>query len=242
MRAFLNLRHGVPERMAAFCAGLERCGYAVVDGVTSKPRPGDIFVTWNRIGDGHRCAELFEARGLPVIVAENSTWGNGFMGGHWYTLARNRHNTAGMFPVGPSSRWDLLGVDPKPWRTEGETVILPQRGIGAAPTAMPRDWPAYARKKYGGRVRPHPGRDAPAVPLQDDLASAGRVVTWGSGAAVPALLWGIPVTSEQPNWIGAQDNTDAGRLEMFRRLAWAQWRIEEIAIGEPFRRLLSCES
>jgi hypothetical protein len=41
-----------------------------------------------------------------------------------------------------------------------------------------------------------------------------------------------------PNWIGAQDNTDHGRLSMFRRLAWAQWRIEEIANGDPFAWLL----
>jgi hypothetical protein len=65
------------------------------------------------------------------------------------------------------------------------------------------------------------------------------VVTWGSGAAIKALQWGIPVVSEMPDWIGEQDNTDAGRLEMFRRLAWAQWTMEEIAHGEPFARLLA---
>jgi hypothetical protein len=65
------------------------------------------------------------------------------------------------------------------------------------------------------------------------------VITWGSGAAVRALLRGIPVESHMPNWIAAQDNTDAGRLAMFRRLAWANWRLSEIADGVPFRRLLS---
>lgn len=59
-----------------------------------------------------------------------------------------------------------------------------------------------------------------------------------SGAALQALLWGIPVASEMPDWIGAQDNTDAGRLAMFRRLAWAQWTLEEISDGLPFRSLL----
>jgi hypothetical protein len=29
---------------------------------------------------------------------------------------------------------------------------------------------------------------------------------------------------------------------MFRRLAWAQWTIDEIASGEPFERLLTCTS
>jgi len=63
-------------------------------------------------------------------------------------------------------------------------------------------------------------------------------VTWGSGAAVKALTWGIHVESHMPNWIGEQDNTDAGRLEMFRRLAWAQWTLDEIEDGTAFRHLL----
>jgi hypothetical protein len=52
-------------------------------------------------------------------------------------------------------------------------------------------------------------------------------------------MWGIPVESHQPNWIAACDNTEAGRLAMFRALAHAQHTHEEIASGEPFARLLS---
>ena len=52
-------------------------------------------------------------------------------------------------------------------------------------------------------------------------------------------MWGIPALSEMPHWIGEQDNTEAGRLAMFRRLAWAQWTHEEIADGEAFARLLA---
>jgi hypothetical protein len=74
--------------------------------------------------------------------------------------------------------------------------------------------------------------------VEADLANAAKVVTWGSGAAIQALLMGIPVISEMPGWIGEQDNTDAGRLAMFRRLAWAQWRHEEIGSGEAFHWLL----
>ncbi|WP_440221841.1 hypothetical protein ACQQ2N_12155 [Dokdonella sp. MW10] len=204
------------------------------DEMPSRPKPGDIFVTWNLIRDGRYCAQRFEAAGLPVIVAENATWGNDFLGGHWYTLARSRHNTAGMFPVGDASRWDDLGVELAPWRTEGETVVLPQRGIGAPGSAMPHDWP----EKQQGRVRRHPGQFH-CTPLDVDLARAARVVTWGSGAAVKALMWGIHVESHMPNWIGEQDNTDAGRLAMFRRLAYAQWRLHEIEQGTPFARLLA---
>lgn len=224
MRALLNLRYTVPERRAAFEKGLKRIG------------DPEVFCTWNRIGASDQTAKEYESRGLPVIVAENAAWGNDFSGQYWYSLARSMHNTAGRFPLGGADRFDALGVDVKPWREGGERVVLPQRGIGPAGVAMPRDWPA----RQAGRVRSHPGTRA-CVPLEQDLARAGEVVTWGSGAAIKALMWGIHVESHMPNWIGEQDNTNAGRLAMFRRLAWAQWTLEEIESGEPFERLIRCK-
>jgi hypothetical protein len=234
--AWLNLRYTLPERRALFEAGLSRLGYEVCHGLPNATE--GVLVTWNRIGTANAIAEKFEQAGLPVIVAENAAWGNEFAGSKWYSLALRRHNTAGMFPAGDVSRWDSLKVDLGPWRDGGETVILPQRGIGSKPTAMPHGWPQDANRRHGGRIRPHPGRSL-SKPLRDDLAKAGRVVTWGSAAAVQALLWSIPVTSEMPDWIGEQDNTDDGRLAMFRRLAWAQWRHEEIGSGEAFAWLLA---
>lgn len=233
MRAWLNLRGSVPEREQAFRAGLEAIGYRVELGLTWEPRADDVMVCWNRIGDTHRAAEGFEARGLKVLIAENAAFGNDLRGGRWYSLARNYHNTAGRFPVGDGGRWDALGIELAPWRTEGETVILPQRGIGPPGVAMPRGW----ELGKAGRIRPHPGR-FDAISIEKDLAAAGKVITWGSGAAIKALMLGIPVESHMPNWIGEQDNTDAGRLEMFRRLAWAQWRLEEFATGAPFKAML----
>lgn len=238
MRAWLNLRLSLPERVAAFAEGLGRLGYSVQHGAPQEPQEGDLFVTWNRLGIGDQIARTFEARGLPVIVAENASWGNTFAGSDWLHLARGRHNTSGCFPIGGSERWDSLGVEIAPWRTEGETVILAQRGIGSPPTAMPPRWPEQAQARHGGRIRRHPGRH-PAKPLRDDLARCGWVVSWGSGAAVHALMWGIPATSEMPDWIAQQDNTDAGRLAMFRQLAWGQVTHEEIKSGEGFARLLS---
>jgi len=53
-------------------------------------------------------------------------------------------------------------------------------------------------------------------------------------------MWGIPVESHYPRWVGVQDNTDEERDRMFERLAWCQWQLSEIESGLPFRRLL-CE-
>lgn len=223
MRALLNLRYTVPERRAAFEKGLKRIG------------DPEVFVTWNRINGADQVAKQYEARGLPVIVAENAAWGNEFAGRQWYSLARGMHNTAGRFPVGPDNRWDSLEIELIPWRDTGETVVLPQRGIGPVGVAMPRDWPA----RQSGRIRQHPGTRA-CKPLEEDLAKAGQVLTWGSGAAIKALMWGIRVESHMPNWVGEQDNNDDGRLAMFRRLAWAQWTLQEIESGEPFERLIRC--
>lgn len=236
-RAWLNLRYTPVERVRAFKSGLQRHGYHVEMGLPVNAGERDIFITWNRIGPADAAARAFQKSGRVVLVTENAAWGNDFCGRQWYSIAREYHNTAGCFPVGGEDRWDSLGVNLPPFRTSGETVILPQRGIGAPPVAMPRQWPVHAMAKYGGRIRRHPGRFV-GIPLETDLQNCGRVITWGSGAAVKALLMGIPVISEMPNWIAEQDNMEAGRLEMFRRLAWAQWRWAEIESGEAFQWLL----
>lgn len=230
MRAFLSLRYTVPERRAAFEKGLQRLGYEVIHGLPAGDiSPSDVLCCWNRIGHVNEVAKKFS----KVLVCENASWGNDFQGDHWYTIARNYHNTRGMFPIGDKSRWDSLRVELAPWRKPGgETVVLPSRGIGSPPTVMPRGWTAP------GRVRPHMGKQSEFVPLERDLAHASKVITWGSGAAVKALMWGIPVESHMPNWIAACEPTDHDRLRMFRQLAWATWTLKEIEKGTPFSWLL----
>ncbi len=63
---------------------------------------------------------------------------------------------------------------------------------------------------------------------------------------IKALLMGIPVFYEFDQWIGKQaglhvsklggepKRSDDDRLAMFRRLAWAQWTLDEISKGIPF--------
>lgn len=258
MRAWLALRDGVHYRREAFAAGLAAAGYTVEHRMTDKPGPNDILVCWNRYGEVDAVAKRFEARGRPVLVAENGYLGNEFAGARWYALARGQHNGAGSWPEGGADRWDALQVNLGTWRAcGGEIVLLPQRGIGPPGVAMPRDWPERIGRKLtkagiAFRVRRHPGTGT-EVPLADDLANASAVVTWGSGAALKALALGVPVYHDLPCWIGARaalpvralllrepgKRNNEDRLEMFRRLAWAQWRLSEIADGTAFRGLLS---
>lgn len=245
--AYLNLRIGVPERRAAWHSGLERLGYNVVDlepmtcAAIRPKHDSDLFVSWNRHVDGAQAADRFASSGCAVLVTENATWGNTFAGQHWYTVARDYHNLAGAFPIGGAERWDALGVELDPFRAPniGDQVVLASRGIGPIAHRQGRGWPEWAARCYSARIRHHPGKAGTIEALRNDLAGAWRVITWGSGAAVVALMWGIPVASYMPHWIAEQDNTEAGRLTMFRRLAWAQWRLNEIASGEPIERLLS---
>lgn len=235
--AYLNLRYTDDKRAALFERGLSRLGYKPIHGLLHSPQDGDVFITWNRIGAGNAAAAACEKAGVPVLVVENASWGNTFAGDNWYHIAKGHHNTADRAPYGGPERWDALGVELAAWRTKGEAVILPQRGIGSDPVKMPAWFIRKAVKKHGGRVRRHPGKQE-HITLEEDLQHCGHVITWGSGAAIKALMMGIPVTSYMPSWIGEQDNTDAGRLTMFRRLAWAQWTHNEIEQGLPFERLI----
>ena len=246
-RALCLLRPQLVYRRESFCTGLKAAGYKLVDALRD-PGPDDVLVIWNRYFHFDEEAKRFEAAGATVVVVEN-----GYLreSGKWFAMAKGHHSGAGKWNVGGPERWDALRIELRPWReAAGELLILGQRGIGEPGIAAPKGWAESARRIMGGRVRPHPGTGS-AVPLEDDLRKAWAVATWHSAAAFQALIFGIPVYCAFPKWIGAQAATpieffgkrppkrsDADRLEMFRRLAWAQWTLDEIRSGEAFAWLL----
>ncbi len=245
------LKENPHYRRDAFERGLIENGFELV----GRPENADLLVLWNRIGAGDQHARNALFEGKTVLVAENGYLGNDFAGDRWYALSLDHHNGAGRWPEGKRSRWDELGQVLAPFRDGGsEIVILPQRGIGSPGVAMPTEWPQYAftrlRRLYQMpvRVRWHPG-NVPGSPLIVDLMDVAAVATWGSGAALKALVAGIPVLYDFDQWIGGDAGSpigepiqrDAGaRLEAFRRLAWAMWRVSEIASGKAIQELLAC--
>lgn len=245
-RALCLLRTALHYRRDAFVTGLGAAGYEVRPQMTD-PRPGDVLVLWNRYGGYHETATQWERAGGRVIVAEN-----GYVGSGYYALALGRHAGAGKWYVGAPERWDRLGVELHPWReSDAPPLILGQRGIGEPGIASPHGWEERVRRHIGGRIRPHPGKHQPAIPLDQDILASGCVVTWASSAALRALQLGVPVWSDCPQWIGSSASQplskwgerpalrdDAARLEMFKRLAWAQWSLDEIRSGEAFGYLL----
>lgn len=254
--ALLSLRHVHSTRWSAFRIGLERCGFVIPD-KPFEPRENDILVTWNRFSSIESTAQKFEKVGAPVLVAENP-WikSVGDKRGGMVSLCAGHHNGAGTWSIGGPERWNSFGIELSPWRSNGKRVlVLPQRGYGEQGIAMPSTWPQNILDriaKFTNRpitVRPHPGLYRPKEP---DFSKTWCAVTWASGAAIKAIVAGIPVFYEMEKWIGAPAaiyglrNIESpflgDRLPMFERLAWAQFFIDEIEDGWPFDRFLSSHS
>lgn len=259
LRAWSLIRPEPHYRRDAFLTGLAAAGYAVTEGPPTFPvKHGDVLAIWNRYHERERIADRFEADGGAVLVAENGYVKGRHDGGTYYALAVHGHNGAGRWHIGGPERWQALGVEVKPWRCrdDGHILVAPNRPFGMRGFAMPAGWGERTADELRRgtrrqvRLRTHPGNGRPAVPLADDLRGAHCVVIWSSSVGVRALIDGVPVICAAPAWIckGAamapgQDlfrfaMMDEARARALHGLAWAQWSVEEIASGEPFRHLL----
>jgi hypothetical protein len=260
-RAFIGIKPLPHYRSDAFADGLRKMGFQCTRGMF-KPREGDLLLSWNLYGLLERQAQEFRNAGATVLVAEN-----GYLGGDankhmLYAMARDGHNGSGSFPVDDGEdRFTPLGVEVKPWKSEpaGHVVVAGQRGIGTRQMASPHGWhdrvaiEIRAKTRKQVRVRYHTGR--PAVQQAEDikqqyLRGAYASVIWASALGVRSLVEGIPVFYSAPHWICAgaavqgTDVTkplmdDALRLAALKRMAHAQWTIEELQSGEAFARLLA---
>lgn len=226
-----------------------------------EPHPGDVLVCWNRYGTAELQADRFEKAGARVLVCENGYAGTDAEGRQLYAIAEGQHNGAGKWPVGTWHRWSTLDIPVDGWRTGGAHILVTgQRGIGSREMASPHGWAEDVTRRLRQitkrpiRIRPHPetrNGPVPSVTLAEDLQDCWAVVTWASGAAVKAIIAGIPVFYEAPHWIlsgaGKRDIREIespwlfDRAPHLERLAWAQWRVDEIAAGAPFRQLLNLD-
>lgn len=254
--ATILLREGPTYRIDAFITGLRALKFSLTRAEQRFVRPGDLLIIWNRNGQFDQIATRYEKDGATVLVVENGWIGRDGHGRQFLAMCKSHHNGAGKWNVRDPSRWEGFKIQVQPWREKGKHVlIVPQRGIGPKGVAMPVEWPRQIvnrlrlRTKRTLRYREHPGVRRHDVPIEPDFVNAHAVVTWGSGGAIKAISQGIPVFYEMPDWIGAPaatrgiddiENVFLGdRLPMFRRLAWAMWRVDEIASGEAFKCLLT---
>lgn len=262
--AWITLRHQPPYRSDAFADGFESLGFRVR---LAFPRGGevkadDVVVVWN-LNPRYRPA-AWEAKkaGAPLLVAENGYVSKHRDLTHYYALARDGHNGSGYWFIGSEDRWADLGRTLQPWvdRPHGDILIVGQRGIGSDIMRCPKNFwemteprvqallaKAKLKRPPAVRFRPHPGRHAPDRPLADDLARSRAVVAWGSNVVNEALLAGVPAFRLAPYHVNDAavhdlsrllDPPARDRLAAFRKVAWAQWSLDEIQSGMAFRTLL----
>jgi hypothetical protein len=259
MHACLLVRDLPPYRRGAFEAGLKAIGYEVDSRI--RPERDNILVTWNRYSMFDAVARDYERRGGRVLVAENGYLGREWNDKFWYAIGREQHNTMSDFQFGDPLRVDEIGIKCAPWREGGdEIVILETRNIGPESVKEPLGWSRHIFLKLSEscelpvRIRKHPGERKNAIPLEQDLRKARAVVTWGSGGAIKALTWGIPVFYGYDRWIGGEAGhfitlqsiakskvhipRYGEREKTMRRVAWAMWNTEEIERGACFTWLL----
>lgn len=247
-------------RRDAFAEGMKKLGFQPTFNVRG-PERGGVLVCWNLHGSIESQAAEWRRAGGKVLVAENG-FVRGQDGKQTYSLARDAHNGAGKWYVGGPERWESLGIKLKPWNcnTKGHILVVGQRGIGSKQMRSPPNWDRIMVDQLSKltrlriQVRAHPGRPAQeeTIRIKQDLLGACCCVIWSSATGVRALIEGTPVFTFAPHWIceGAAGRLgvtfppimdDAKRLEAMQRMAWHQFQTEELATGEPMRRLLEIE-
>ncbi|HUS98485.1 MAG TPA: hypothetical protein VMX97_17300 [Hyphomicrobiaceae bacterium] len=260
-RIALVYRPEMPHQ-AKWC-GAMWAGIAKADvEITTEPSPGDPVITW-----GWKQARPWRERGHAVLVME---FGNLGRRHDWCNLGWNGLAGRGVYPAAKDggARWRRhFGDAMKPWRADGTYTLLIGQCRGDAATAGVDllAWYAEAVTAATGegrpvRFRPHPvevgwGRapeidGAPTIEgsLAETLDQAALAVTWNSGAAVEAVLAGVPTIAcdeGSPAWPVASHGLEAARIWPEREtwaaaMAWRQWSLEEIASGEAWGYLREC--
>lgn len=250
-RATLLTRAQLPhqaEWAVAFAAGLQRHGWQTE--ITNRYEPADLLVAW-----GVRHTDPFDRqrqRGGEICVLERGYIGDRMeyssvsFGGQLNGRATFRG------PFREPSRFERdFGHLMKAWRPtfEGYALLIGQVEGDASVRGL--DLHAFyvdAMAKLEGagfkvKFRPHPVAAArvgkQVAPLEADLAGARLVVTLNSNTAVESVLAGVPtIAMDQGSmaWpvTGHDLPTRPGRPDRepwAHRLAWCQWRKDEMADG-----------
>jgi hypothetical protein len=257
-KAYVHLPAHVEQRRAAFIDGLARLGFAVIQGQPERPiPPGDVAVTWNLTPRSRQSLEMARAGGGALIVTENGYCGEDRNGLKPYAIALDGHAGAGRWYAPDDSRLIPLDLPFEPFtvKQQGYVLLADQRGLGSPKMRSPHDFAnttSHLIRAATGlpvNVRHHPGRHVPVQSLDRDLEGARALVVWSSNCATAALIKGVPTFYRAPAIVTAGaakpfhpslvgEFTDSDRHAAFSRLTWAQWFLDEIATGEPFRHLL----
>lgn len=246
------------EYSNALRAGMKACGVKAFIGAKWEPCEADIAVLWS--WKRPKIIEAAQCRNRRILVMER---GLIQPRNEWVSLAVDGFNNRGRFAVCPDDgeRWGrYFSHWLRPWREAKGYALL----IGQVPgdTALRgTDMATWAQARTGALVkmgltvvyRPHPLADTP-VPdgafisrrsLSDDLAGAGRVVTFSSTTAVEAVLAGVPVCVEDEGSVAypmashhvEEPLVTPDRTRWCHDLAWRQWSLEELRDGTAWKHV-----
>ncbi len=255
--AYVLLPSTVHYRREAFINGFARLGYIVEQGSPVKPLgERDAALVWNMTARSRQAITMSQEGAGALLVAENGFYGADETGHQLYAIALEGHNGSGRWYAPDDSRLKKLAIDFKPFRSEegGKVLIADQRGIGSPLMRSPPHFASstatvLSRGGFEPAVRPHPGQNAPATNLMDDLENAQALVVWSSNCATQPLVGGLPTYYCAPTIVSApasqpftpklkSDFSDDRRYQAFAKMAWAQWTLAEIASGEAIDTLL----
>lgn len=232
--------------------GCYNAGYSVVS-YNQSPSPDDILVTWNRRPKDSALISKYESCGARIVVVENGYIGKDDSGHKLLSLALTNHLGLGKWYIGEERRWVSHNIHIAPWKSTGKhIVLLAQRGIG---NSKDQRWYNDLAEKLRAKtdrkiiVRPHPGaiKAKHNSSLYSDIDDAHCVITWSSAAGLNAMAYGIPCFHMLKGWIGEpaskygiddlENPIYPDREDIMHRIGWAQWTIEEMRSGMPFKKL-----
>jgi len=160
-------------------------------------------------------------------------------------------------PEAPHDRAEQMGLIPQGTANSkrGDKILICRQKPGDAQHDIPDvdAWMDVVKKQISKLSlrkiidRPHPQVAGSETTLTEDLAESWCMVTYNSTAAYEAMLVGVPVFCSESAVYKECASTDFTKIEkpylpaiktrqkFLDRLAWAQWKHEEIATGEPVK-------
>lgn len=207
-----------------------------------------------------------QIRGLKNLIVETGYINRGTGEDKYYAVGWNGLNGRADFKNKgmPPDRAKKLPVEMKPWRTEGNHIVL----CGQVPWDASVDhtnhvqWlieTAAVLQMMTKRLilfRPHPLSGLPNITdcmysasarIEDDLDGAHCCVTFNSNSGVDAVMNGIPVWSfdigsmvypiSNKLWTDLEKPKMPDRTQWLADLAYAQWRPDELRSGEAWQHL-----
>lgn len=263
--AYLAVSPRQEKARPALEEGLFNIGCELVQHAMHFPYERDsIAVIWNMHKPGIDAGKLIQAGGL-LFVCENPYIKYDKKGNEYVAMALNGHNGSGFLvpeEIRDYARLARFGIDFKPWRESGSHIlVVGQRGIGSSSMRSPPLWGEKMVEELQQRsdrpivYRSHPGqkwihRTNPPPPLEEQLKNCHAMVMWASNCATTALAMGIPVFYSAPHCmleeaclqhpVALEDPLMGDREPVYRKLAWHQWNLGELASGYAYEVLETC--